>query len=200
MRVSRVIRRVAALVLAGGVAMATLAAGSAGAEERRQFSFKGKVIANGGLTIRSAPSPHTGNRGVVAKGTTVTIVCKVHATPVDGNRLWYQLSNDRGWLAARYVTNIGSVPRYCPLDDTTGGGTGSTTAPVNRRQGPHLKDARLGTLPRGAKISVVCYVRSTSVIDGNEKWYLLADRRSWVTDAFLKRDVTRPSMWGGCRS
>ncbi|MFC7625960.1 SH3 domain-containing protein [Microlunatus sp. GCM10028923] len=185
-----------ALALATGVAMATTAL--AASADPGWMRYKGKVIANGGLTIRSAPTTHARNEGLVAKGTTVTIACKVHATSVGGNRLWYRLDNGKGWLAARYVTNIGKVPRYCPVDDTTGGGTGSTTAAVNRRQGPHLKDTRLGTLPKGTRILVICSVKSPAAVDGNNEWFLLSDRKSWVTAAYLKRDVTQPAQWGPC--
>ncbi len=199
MRVSEWIRRGAGLLLAAGVAAATLSVATPAEAVPPWTKYKGKVIANGGLTIRSAPSTHTSNKGNVAMGTTVTIDCKVHGTSVGGNRLWYRLTNGKGWMAARYVTNIGSAPRYCPIGDTTGGGDGSTTAAVNRRQGPHVNDAKLGTLPKGASISVICYVKSTAVVGGNNKWYLLTDR-SWVTDAYLKRVVTLPSLWGPCTS
>lgn len=198
MRVPRLIRRVGALALASGVAMGTMAltTGTAAADPP-WTKYKGKIIANGGLTIRSAPSTHTSNKGIVAKGTTITIDCKVPATSVAGNRLWYRLTNGKGWVAARYVTNIGSAPRYCPIDDTAGGGTGHTTAAVNRRQGPHLKDVRLGTLPKGTRVHVICYVTSTAGVGGNYDWYQLTDR-SWVTDAYLKRVVDRPPNWGSC--
>jgi uncharacterized protein YraI len=200
MRVSEWIRRGAGLLSAAGVTAAALFVATPAAAAPPPTNYKGKVIANGGLTIRSAPSTHTSNKGTVAKGTTVTIACKVHGTSVGGNRLWYRLSNGKGWLSARYVTNIGSAPRYCPIDDTAGGGDGSTTAAVNKRQGPHFNDARLGTLPNGTKIRVICYVKSTAVVGGNDKWYLLRDRSGWVTDAYLKRVVTRPSNWGPCTS
>lgn len=198
MRISEGIRRGAGLLMATGVAVATVLVATPAAADPGWMRYQGKVIANGGLTIRPAPSTHTSNKGTAAKGTTVTIACKVHGTSVDGNRLWYRLDNGKGWLAARYVTNIGRVPRYCPVSDTGGGGEGSTTATVNRRQGPHLNDAKLGTLPRGEAIRVICSVKSTSGVGGNYEWFLLSDRKSWVTDAYLKRIVTRPMNWGAC--
>ncbi len=179
------------------VATATLFVVTPAATVPPWTKYKGKVIAIGGLTIRSAPSTHTSNKGIVANGTTVTIDCKVHGTSVGGNRRWYRLTNGKGWVSARYVTNIGSAPRYCPIDDTAGGGTSHTTAAVNRRQGPHLNDAWFGTLPKGTEIHVICSVKSTARVGGNYTWFLLTDR-SWVTDAYLKRVVTRPSNWGLC--
>ncbi|GAB3745414.1 SH3 domain-containing protein [Microlunatus parietis] len=194
MRVSGVIRRVAALALASGVAVATMAmtAGTANAAT----TYKGKVTANGGLTIRSAPSTHTSNNGNVAKGTTITIACKVPGTRVDGNGLWYKLSNGKGWVTARYVTNIGSAPKYCPSADTEYG-DGRTTAAVNMRRGPHFNDVKTGVVYEGTRVAVVCYVKSTAGVNGNYLWYQLTNK-SWVTAAFVKRLNTPASNWVPC--
>lgn len=194
MRVSGVIRRVAALALASGVAVATMALTAGSAEAAT--TYKGKVTASGGLTIRSAPSTHTSNKGNVAKGTTISIVCKVPGTSVGGNRLWYKLSNGKGWVTARYVTNIGTAPKYCPSADTEHG-DGRTTAAVNRRQGPHFNDVKLGTLASGTRVAVVCYVKSTAGVGTNFTWYQLTDK-SWVTAAYVKRLNTPATNWVPC--
>jgi len=188
------IRRVAALAAASGIAVASLALTAVSADAAT--TYQGKVTANGGLTIRSAPSTHTSNNGTVAKGKTVTIACKVPGSSVDGNRLWYKLSNGKGWLAARYVDNVGKAPKYCPSDDTEYG-DGRTTATVNTRKGPHFNDAKTGTLAKGKRVTVVCYVKSTAGVDGNFTWYQL-DNKSWVTAAYVKRLNTPATNWVPC--
>ncbi|MFJ3903301.1 hypothetical protein [Streptomyces sp. NPDC090025] len=40
------------------------------------------------------------------------ISCKVKGENVNGNDLWYKLANGRGWIAARYARNIGTIP-FC---------------------------------------------------------------------------------------
>lgn len=194
MRVSGVIRRVAAVALASGVAIASFAltAGTADAAT----TYKGKVTANGGLTIRPAPSTHSGSNGSVAKGKTITIDCKVPGTSVGGNRLWYKLSNDKGWVAARYVSNIGAAPKYCPSADTEYG-SGRTTAVLNMRKGPHFNDAKTGTLAKGKNVQVVCYVKSSAGVGDNFRWYLL-DNKSWVSAYYVKRLNVPASNWVPC--
>lgn len=192
MRVSGWIRRGAGLLLAAGIAAATLFVATPAAAAT---SYKGRVIANGGLTIRSAPSIHTSNRGMVAKWATITIACKVDGTSVGGNRLWYRLSNGRGWVAARYVVNIGAAPRYCPSDGTHSA-DGHPTADLNVRSGPHVNDAKRYTLRKGVWISVTCYVKSTAGVGGNYTWYLLADK-AWVTAAYVKKVPTQHA-WVPC--
>lgn len=50
--------------------------------------------------------------GRIAVGTPVRIVCKVRSDNVDGNTLWYRIS-DESWVSARYVANRGAAPGYC---------------------------------------------------------------------------------------
>jgi uncharacterized protein YraI len=192
MRVSGWIRRGAGLLLAAGVVAATLLVTT---PAEAATSYKGKVIANGGLTIRSAPSTHTSNKGLVAKWTTITIACKVYGTSVSGNRLWYRLSNGKGWVAARYVVNIGAAPKYCPSAGTPSA-DGHPTEDVNVRSGPHFNDAKLHTLRKGTWISVICYVKSTVGVGGNYTWYLLADK-GWVAAAYVEK-VPMQHPWVPC--
>ena len=77
--------------------------------------YYGRVASTGSLNVRSGP--HTANAKVSSapRGATLSIVCKVDSQSIDGNRRWYQLVGDGGgqWVAARYVSNIGSAPPYC---------------------------------------------------------------------------------------
>ncbi|MDW4904635.1 SH3 domain-containing protein, partial [Streptomyces sp. ADMS] len=76
--------------------------------------YQGIVTANGGLRLRSAPNRGSAIIRVVPKGTIVNIFCKVGGENVDGNSLWYLLTDGTwAWGAARYIDNIGAAPRFC---------------------------------------------------------------------------------------
>ncbi|WP_405822110.1 SH3 domain-containing protein [Streptomyces sp. NBC_01390] len=76
--------------------------------------YKGIVTANGGLRLRSAPNRGSAIIRVVPQGSIVTIFCKVGGENVDGNSLWYLLTDGTwAWGAARYIDNIGAAPRFC---------------------------------------------------------------------------------------
>lgn len=179
----------AAAIVVGGLVATTSTADAAPV-------YKGKVTANGGLTVRSAPTTHAGVKSTVAKGQKIKIDCKVPGTTVSGNKLWYALTGKRGWVTARYVDNIGAAPKYCPAEDTEYG-NGRTTAKINLRSGPHFNDAKAGSLKKGKKVSAVCYVKSTAGVDGNFRWYLLKND-SWVSAEYVKRLSTPGTNWVPC--
>jgi len=64
------------------------------------------------LTQRTGPTRKASSAGTLARGSQVRIVCKLPGQEVDGNALWYSLTNGR-WVSARYVDNIGAAPGYC---------------------------------------------------------------------------------------
>lgn len=193
MRVSAWIRRAVGLAAATGVVVATALATTAPAEAAA--AYKGKIIAQGGLKIRTAPTIYAGSPGSIARGTTIMIDCKVVGSRVDGNRLWYALSGNRGWVAARYVENIGAAPILCP-SAATEYGEGRTTATVNRRLGPTTRDVRVGTLASGTRVTVRCYV-SSQRIGETRLWYLLTNG-SWITAAYVKRLAIPATNWVPC--
>lgn len=194
MRFTAAIRRGSALALAAGFAIVGMAATATTADATTVY--KGKVTANGGLTVRPAPSTHSGGKGTIAKGKTIKIDCKVPGTKVSGNKLWYALSGNKGWVTARYVDNIGAAPKYCPASDTEYG-DGKTTDVVNLRSGPHFNDSKTGTLKKGKRVKATCYVKSSAGIDDNYRWYLL-DNDSWVSAAYIKRLSTPGTNWVPC--
>ena len=67
------------------------------------------------LNIRSGPNTANATVSSAPQGTFLALVCKVDSQVIDGNPRWYQLTGDSGgqWVAARYVTNIGSAPPSC---------------------------------------------------------------------------------------
>jgi len=76
--------------------------------------YKGVVTANGGLVLRSAPNRGSQVIRVAPKGEVVSIFCKTPGQSVDGNPLWYLLTDGTwAWGAARYIDNIGPAPRWC---------------------------------------------------------------------------------------
>jgi uncharacterized protein YraI len=77
-------------------------------------TFKGKVSATS-LTIRTGPDTSNARVGTFKKGANVTIGCKVNGDTVGGNPRWYwvHISGRDGWVSARYVDNVGTIPTYC---------------------------------------------------------------------------------------
>ncbi len=69
--------------------------------------------ANATLNKRVAPTTAAARAGSLAKGQSMSIICKLPAQRVGGNPRWYHLTDGR-WVAARYVDNIGvGVPGWC---------------------------------------------------------------------------------------
>ncbi|QNN53655.1 hypothetical protein [Nocardioides mesophilus] len=74
-------------------------------------NYRGRVTARM-LAPREAPTTRANAHGGLARGTRVTIKCKLRAQRVAGNNLWYNLPQGL-WVSARYVANIGPAPAYC---------------------------------------------------------------------------------------
>ncbi|MGV9450414.1 SH3 domain-containing protein [Streptomyces sp. NPDC003635] len=87
--------------------------GDSGHHQSQQRLYKGVVTANT-LLLRSAP-----NRGgqvirTAHRGEIVKIFCKTVGQNIQGNPLWYLLTDGTwAWGAARYIDNIGPAPRWC---------------------------------------------------------------------------------------
>jgi uncharacterized protein YgiM (DUF1202 family) len=78
-----------------------------------QRLFQGVVTANT-LALRSAPNRGSQIIRHAHKGDIVSIFCKTGGETVDGNPLWYLLTDGTwAWGAARYIDNIGPAPRWC---------------------------------------------------------------------------------------
>ncbi|GAP51593.1 SH3 domain-containing protein [Streptomyces azureus] len=75
--------------------------------------YEGVVTANT-LALRSAPNRGSQIIRHAHKGDIVSIYCKTGGETVDGNPLWYLLTDGTwAWGAARYIDNIGPAPRWC---------------------------------------------------------------------------------------
>ncbi|CAM5461225.1 SH3 domain-containing protein OS=Streptomyces alboniger OX=132473 GN=CP975_24285 PE=4 SV=1 [Streptomyces alboniger] len=105
-------------ILAAGGALAALtltgpAAAADGADHKAPV-YKGRVTAKSGLLLHNAPN--RGSRVVrsVPHGRIVTIFCKTRGSRVGNSNLWYLLTDGSwAWGSAKYIANIGKVPRWC---------------------------------------------------------------------------------------
>ncbi|MFI6660405.1 SH3 domain-containing protein [Streptomyces sp. NPDC050523] len=72
------------------------------------------VVTAGELLLRSAPNRGSQVIRVVHRGQRVSIFCKTPGQSVQGNNLWYLLTDGTwAWGSARYIQTIGTPPRWC---------------------------------------------------------------------------------------
>ncbi|NUR64548.1 MAG: SH3 domain-containing protein [Streptomyces sp.] len=75
--------------------------------------YRGVVTAST-LNLRSAPNRGSQIIRTAYRGEVVSIFCKTPGQTVQGNPLWYLLTDGTwAWGAARYIDNIGAAPRWC---------------------------------------------------------------------------------------
>ncbi|CAL9548796.1 hypothetical protein SUDANB60_04377 [Streptomyces sp. enrichment culture] len=85
----------------------------AGGNHGDQGQYRGVVTAQK-LALRSAPQRGSQVIRYAHKGDVVSIFCKVPGDKVDGNPLWYLLTDGTwAWGPARYIDTIGPAPRWC---------------------------------------------------------------------------------------
>ncbi|MFF6997292.1 SH3 domain-containing protein [Streptomyces sp. NPDC008313] len=76
--------------------------------------YRGRITARGGLVLRSAPTQRSAVIRTAHHGEIVNIYCKAPGQRVDGNPLWYLLTDGTwAWGSARYIDNVGPAPRWC---------------------------------------------------------------------------------------
>lgn len=68
-----------------------------------------KGVTTAQLNARKGPSTSDKIANSKSKGSEIDATCKVRAQRIDGNDLWYYLSNDT-WVSARYVKNVDGGP------------------------------------------------------------------------------------------
>ncbi|MFI6346673.1 SH3 domain-containing protein [Streptomyces sp. NPDC050560] len=77
-------------------------------------TYKGRVTAHGGLLLRDAPNRDSAVIRSVPYGSYVDIFCKAKGGSVDGNRVWYLLTDGTwAWGSSRYIATVGQPPRWC---------------------------------------------------------------------------------------
>ncbi len=179
--------RAAALAIATVIAVPAVGfvATSANAETPSvSATYKGKTIAQ--VNVRKYPTAAAKKIDSLKKGTTFEIQCKVNGPNVDGNRRWYLFERKGnpayGWVAARYVKNVGKAPQECKLGFPDSKVVAKPS--VIMRTAPSTKAKSAGTLKYGAEFHTICKVNGTKV-DGNPRWYQLFDGR-WVPARYAK--------------
>lgn len=81
--------------------------------DQDQDLYEGVVTADT-LALRSAPNRGSQIIRFAHRGDVVKIFCKTGGETVQGNPLWYLLTDGTwAWGAARYIDNIGPAPRWC---------------------------------------------------------------------------------------
>ncbi|MFB7739655.1 SH3 domain-containing protein [Streptomyces sp. NPDC056112] len=87
---------------------------SGAADHRHPRSYRGVVTARGGLALRTHPDRGSRVLQVARPGRLVWIHCKTLGPRVNGNRVWYLLSDGIwAWGSARHIANVGPSPRWC---------------------------------------------------------------------------------------
>ena len=75
--------------------------------------YKGRVTAST-LALRARPDRGGQIIRYAHRGEIVSIFCKTGGQNIDGNPLWYLLTDGTwAWGAARYIDNVGAAPRWC---------------------------------------------------------------------------------------
>ena len=87
--------------------------GDSGYHQSSPRLYKGVVTADT-LLLRSAPNRGSQVIRTAHRGEIVKIFCKTVGQNIQGNPLWYLLTDGTwAWGAARYIDNIGPAPRWC---------------------------------------------------------------------------------------
>ncbi|CAL9584631.1 SH3 domain-containing protein [Streptomyces sp. enrichment culture] len=80
---------------------------------QEQGRYRGVVTAQR-LALRTSPTRGSDAIRYARRGEVVSIYCKTPGDRVQGNPLWYLLTDGTwAWGAARYIDNIGPAPRWC---------------------------------------------------------------------------------------
>ena len=142
-------------------------------------SYVGRVDAHHGLVAHYVPTAAAPRYGHYADGARIRLVCKVRSVSIGQNDRWYLVRGSaRRWVSARYVHNIGAAPRWCGDSHRSRGRV--TAAVLNRREAPTLRAAKVGTLHRHDRVSIVCWVDGLGEGAGDTQWYQLGNG-TWVS-------------------
>lgn len=86
--------------------------GEPGGKSVPKGPYRVRIVPNV-LAIRQGPGTGYDQVGTLRRGQIVNVRCKVNSTVIDGNPRWYKLSDGRGWIAARWASNIGAIEPSC---------------------------------------------------------------------------------------
>ncbi|TQJ89962.1 SH3 domain-containing protein [Streptomyces sp. SLBN-31] len=87
--------------------------GGGNGDQQDQRLYRGVVTASE-LFLRSAPTRGSQVIRVAHRGERVSIFCKTTGQNIQGNHLWYLLTDGTwAWGSARYIDTFGPTPRWC---------------------------------------------------------------------------------------
>ncbi len=142
----------------------------------KQPARTGTVSAAVGLNFRTGPGVGNSIISVLPRGTSVTILSEQNG--------WYKIScqGKEGWVCGRYIDLDGqqdtTPPPKEPEEPEKKEGYITAQVGLNVRNGPGVGNARIGTLPNGAKIVI------TGEQDG---WYKITyqGKEGWVSAKYV---------------
>ncbi|MFE6740591.1 hypothetical protein [Streptomyces tubercidicus] len=107
-----------ALCFLTGALAGVLAAGPVQAAHKSEgddlAEYEGRVVAKEGLILRTGPNTAFRAIGLKEYGSVVAIACQLNGQRVEGNPVWYKLSDaSYVWSSTRHIVNDGAEPRWC---------------------------------------------------------------------------------------
>ncbi|GGN41350.1 SH3 domain-containing protein [Streptomyces fuscichromogenes] len=76
--------------------------------------YRGVVTARDGIWLRDQPERGSRRIRFVGNGEEVSLYCRAIGDPVDGNRVWYLLTDGTwAWGPAHDIDTLGRTPRWC---------------------------------------------------------------------------------------
>ncbi|MFI9259902.1 hypothetical protein ACIGT4_19710 [Streptomyces sioyaensis] len=101
--------------LSGALTGALVAGPAQAADDEDDLApYEGRVVAKRGVVLRTGPSYDYRAVGSKRYGTVVAIACRLNGQEVEGNPVWYRLSDaSYAWSSARHIVHDGEDPRWC---------------------------------------------------------------------------------------
>lgn len=77
--------------------------------------YEAHIVARAGVVLRTGPSNEYRAVGSKGYGAVVGIVCRLNGQKIEGNRVWYKLSDSSYvWSSQRHIVRVGEEPpRWC---------------------------------------------------------------------------------------
>lgn len=144
-------------------------------------TYQYKVTAGGSVNTRRGPSVSYAKAGKLSPGTTISVVCQLTYTKVDGDPIWDKLADGR-YVSDRYVGTPSAVGFSAPLPQCAFTYLVSG-ASLNMRSGPSTAKSITGKLWHGSSAAVMCQTTGTQV-GATRVWDRLMNG-SYVSDAYL---------------
>ena len=140
------------------------------------YSATGKTTAN--LNVRKGPNTTYSKVGSLKKGSKVTIVAK-------SSNGWYKIkfNNSHGYVSSQYISITSNN-----VSETKYSATGKATANLNIRKGPNTTYSKVGSLKKGAKVTIVA--------KSSNSWYKIKFNNSYgyVSSKYITITNNKPSV------